>query len=121
MEDESVADVFNGVIASSDLFDTFSHYNVDYFLYGLGLCVHSDYRGRGVATEMIKARSPFLKALGLEVTSTAFSAIGSQLAAKNAGYDEVFSITYDDLQEKIPFVDFSSSETKCFKMLAMKI
>lgn len=121
MDDKSVADIFNGVGAASDLFDTFSHYNVEHFLSGLGLCVHADYRGRGIATEMIKARTPFLKALGLQVTSTAFTAIGSQLAAKNAGYDEVFSIAYDDLQKTIPYFDFSRSKVKCFKMLATKI
>lgn len=40
------------------------------------------YRGRGIATEMLKARRPFLEALGLKVTSTAFTGIGTQKAAK---------------------------------------
>lgn len=70
---------------------------------------------------MLKARAPILKAFGLTVTSTAFTTIGSQIAARKAGYDEVFAISFAELQEKIPNVDFSLSTTKMFKTLAMRI
>lgn len=70
---------------------------------------------------MLKARVPVLKALGLTVTSNAFTAIGSQIAARKAGYEEIFAISYEDLQEKIPYFDFSLSKTKLYKTLAMKI
>jgi RimJ/RimL family protein N-acetyltransferase len=74
-------------------FNVFQQYNVDEYLIAYGLCVDSTYRGRGVATEMLKARRPLLKALGLKVTTTAFTGIGSQKAAEKAGYEENFVIT----------------------------
>lgn len=73
-------------------FNTFEHYNVDEYLIAYGLCVDTEYRGRGIATEMLKARAPLLKAFNLKVTTTAFTGIGSQVAAKKAGYEENFSI-----------------------------
>lgn len=54
--------------------------------------VNRNFRGLGIATEMLKARIPLLKAIGLSVTSTVFSVIGSQKAAKNAGFIEDFVI-----------------------------
>jgi GNAT superfamily N-acetyltransferase len=74
--------------------NVFERYNVEYYLHGFGLCVNREYRGRNIATEMLKARVPFLKALGMEATATIFSGIGAQIAAKKAGYDEVFSMRF---------------------------
>jgi hypothetical protein len=62
-----------------------------------------------------------LKALGLTVTSTAFTAIGSQVAARKAGYEEILSVSYEDLQKEIRYIDFSHSKTKFYKTLALKI
>lgn len=74
-------------------FDVFQHYNVNAYLIAYGLCVDTAYRARGIATEMLKARGPLLKALGLKVTTTAFTGIGSQKAALKAGYEENFVMT----------------------------
>lgn len=74
-------------------FDVFQHYNVNDYLIAYGLCVDTAYRARGIATEMLKARGPLLKALGLKVTTTAFTGIGSQKAALKAGYEENFIMT----------------------------
>jgi GNAT superfamily N-acetyltransferase len=73
-------------------FDPCEEYNVDFYLNGFGLCTKSEYRGRNIAKELLLARAPFLKALGLTVTATFFSGIGSQKAAVKAGYTEVFSM-----------------------------
>lgn len=74
-------------------FNVFRHYNVNEYLIAYGLCVNTMYCGRGIATEMLKARGPLLKALGLKVTTTAFTGIGSQKAAVKAGYEENFVIS----------------------------
>jgi GNAT superfamily N-acetyltransferase len=105
-----------------DTLDVFKMYNIKEYLSGYGLCVDRHYRGRNIATEMLKARAPFLKALGLKVTCTMFSGIGAQLAAKNAGYDEVFSIRCDELQKLFPYFDFTKTpETEFIKIFALKI
>lgn len=80
-----------------------------------------EYRGRGIATEILKARVPMLKALGLKVTSTAFTGIGSQKAAKKAGYKEVFVLDYAEIEKKFERFDFSKSVTKQFKTMALEI
>lgn len=74
-------------------FNVFRRYNVENYLIAYGLCVDTDYRGRGIATEMLKARAPLLKVLGLKITTTAFTGIGSQKAAEKAGYEDNFVIT----------------------------
>lgn len=74
-------------------FSPFKHYNVDKYLVAYGLCVDTNYRARGIATEMLKARVPLLKSLGLKITTTAFTGIGSQKAAEKAGYEENYAIT----------------------------
>ena len=57
----------------SDQANLYEKYGVERYLAGYGLAVNRDYRGRGIATEMLKARVPLLKALGLTLTSTAFT------------------------------------------------
>ncbi|CRK88579.1 CLUMA_CG002402, isoform A [Clunio marinus] len=117
-KDEDFIDIMEPMIFYSKMFDVFSNYKVDEYLTAYGLCVNPEYRGRGIATEILKARIPYMKALGLRVTSTAFTGIGSQTAAKKAGFKETFSITYADIEKKFPKFDFSKCESKYFKYMA---
>lgn len=116
-----MSDVLEVIEFSTKEYNIFEKYNVDQYLTAFGLCVNPDYRGRGIATEMLKARAPILKALGLTVTSTAFTGIGSQTAAKKAGYREVYVISYEEIEKKFPRFDFSKSVTKYFKTLALQV
>jgi GNAT superfamily N-acetyltransferase len=54
-------------------FNIAEHFGINQYLYGVGLLVKPQYRGQGIATEMLKARFPFLNVLGLNVTSAFFS------------------------------------------------
>jgi GNAT superfamily N-acetyltransferase len=76
----------------SHQFDPFQFYQVDVFLSAVGLTVHPDFRRRGIAVEILKARLPLCKAFGIKVTSTMFTAIGSQISATKAGFIENYSI-----------------------------
>jgi hypothetical protein len=69
-------------------FNAYTHYKVDRFLKGYGLAVSEKHRCRGIATELLKARIPLLKALSLTLTTTAFTSDGSAMAAEKAGYTE---------------------------------
>lgn len=73
-------------------FDLFKHYKVDEYLGGFGITVQSDYRGRGLAAELLKARADVARVLGLKLTSAIFTGNESQIAAKKAGYEENYSI-----------------------------
>lgn len=87
----------------------------------MGLCVNTAYRRRGIATEMLKARAPFLKNLGFKVTSTEFTGIGSQKAAALAGYKVIHVRSYEEIGKDFPAFDFSESATKEFKVMAFEI
>lgn len=67
--------------------------DTDFVLAGKGLCVDRNYRRRGIATKMLEARVPFMKHLDLTTTVTLFTAKGSQISAKKAGYDEFYEVT----------------------------
>ncbi|XP_070509804.1 uncharacterized protein [Chironomus tepperi] len=104
-----------------DSFNVYEHYGVDRVMFAAGLCVDKTYRGRGIATEILKARAHILKAIGVEVTSSIFSTVGAQKAAKAAGYDENFSISYEDMDEKLPSLNFSHVYGYTCKVLSLKV
>lgn len=70
----------------TDTVNLFERYGVDKYLTAYGLSVNSRYRGRGIATEILKARRPICRAFGLRLTSTNFTAIGSQIPAAKVGF-----------------------------------
>lgn len=86
-------DVFGVMEFAQQQFNVYEHFDVSEYLIAYGLCVDSQYRGRGIATEMLKSRAPLLKALGLKVSTCSFTGIGSQKAAVKADYEENFSIS----------------------------
>lgn len=102
-------------------FDPCDHFNVDYYLHGIALCVHKDYRGRNIATELLKSRDSLLRRLNLTVTSTIFTTIGSQKAAEIAGYEEKSSTSYAELSAKFTALDFSHVDASFCKTLTRKI
>lgn len=53
-------------------------YKVDKHVGAFGLSVDPKYRGRGIATEILKARAPMCKALGIGLTSNVFTGEASQ-------------------------------------------
>uniref|UniRef100_A0A182LT41 N-acetyltransferase domain-containing protein n=1 Tax=Anopheles culicifacies TaxID=139723 RepID=A0A182LT41_9DIPT len=70
----------------TDTVNLFERYGVDKYLTAYGLSVNNRYRGRGIATEILKARRPICQAFGLRLTSTNFTAIGSQIPAAKIGF-----------------------------------
>lgn len=53
-------------------------YGVDKHVGAFGLSVDPKYRGRGIATEILKARAPMCKAVGIGLTSNIFTGEASQ-------------------------------------------
>lgn len=101
--------------------DVMNFYNVDRVLWAAGLCVDSKLRGRGIATEILKARAPLMKKIGVELTTSLFSTVGAQKAASAASYDENYSIAYEDLQKVFPKMDFSNVLGTTSKILSLKV
>lgn len=80
-----------------------------------------NYRHRGIAVEMLKARVEILKALNVNVTSTIFTVIGSQKAAVKANYEEILSVKWTEIAEMFPNFDFSKSDCENCKIFDLKI
>lgn len=105
-QSQNLSDVFGVMAHAQRQFNVFQHYNVSEYLIAYGLCVDTMYRQRGIATEMLKARGPLMSALGLQVTTTAFTGIGSQKAAAKAGYVENFVIKWGERKFYVFFASF---------------
>ena len=75
------------------LFDVYQHYNVDRYVSSLGLSVNTKYRGRGIATQLLLARIPLCKAIGVKLTTTTFTGVASQKCAAKIGFVEDLRIT----------------------------
>uniref|UniRef100_A0A1L8DAF7 N-acetyltransferase domain-containing protein n=1 Tax=Nyssomyia neivai TaxID=330878 RepID=A0A1L8DAF7_9DIPT len=97
--------------------NVYNSYNVDEYLHGLGLLTLPKYRGCGIATELLKARFPLMKALGLTVTGTVFSGPGSQGAARKAGFREDVVLTYESLARDEPLIEFPNIKWPVVKFM----
>lgn len=73
--------------------DVFEKFKVDAYLTAYGLSVSRKYRGRGIATEILRARIPFCQAFGIKISSTVFSSLPAQKSAAKVGFKKIFSIT----------------------------
>lgn len=100
-------------------FNIMKHYNVNEYMSGLGLIVLPKYRGKGIAMHMLKARQPLCKAIGISLTSTSFTEIGSQIPATRAGYVTDVEITYDELTKK--GFHFPNVKSKFIKQMSLII
>ena len=102
-------------------YDVYDVFKVEQYLTAYGLSVSSKYRGRGIATEILKARVPFCKAFSIPLTATLFTARISQKAAVKAGFTDGISVAYDDLAKIDPRFYFPNIESKELKLMCLKI
>lgn len=89
----------------------------DKYLTDYGLVIGRDYRQRGLAGEFLKARIALTKLIGVEVTSSLFTATASQKAAEKAGYTTVVQYAFSELATEFPAFDFSKAEAKYAKIM----
>ncbi|XP_058456513.1 uncharacterized protein LOC131433912 [Malaya genurostris] len=102
-------------------FNPLEHYGVDHRVTAYGLVVNKRYRGRGIATEILKARVPMCKAFGIKLCAHNFSAPGSQGATRKAGYRTDYEITYDKLAEMGPKYTLRGIPSKSIKVMSLWI
>ncbi|XP_055528398.1 uncharacterized protein LOC129720748 [Wyeomyia smithii] len=121
LDSKNQSKALNVIHYCSKQFDYTEHYGVKLRLVAYGLAVNKRYRGRGIATEILKARVPMCKALGIQLAAHPFSAIGSQKAATNAGYRTDYEITYDDLAKMGPDYTMPNIQSKSFKLMSFAI
>lgn len=97
--------LFTFFLTTMENINIFEKFNIKQYLNGYGLVVKKEFRFRGIASEMLKARVPFMKKLGLKVTATVFTAVGSQKAALLGDKKSL----YFSLEKKLLNFNFFSS------------
>ncbi|XP_060809045.1 uncharacterized protein LOC106131004 [Amyelois transitella] len=120
-DDEVWAQLFGAVDLVTKSVDVFSKYGVDKYLTAYGLVVDPKWRGCKIGKEILEARIPLCKALGIKVTATVFTAAASQAVAKKAGFEDLFEISYEDLAKKGFVFPGVEKETKSSKLMALVI
>ncbi|EAT34935.1 AAEL012863-PA [Aedes aegypti] len=94
---QTVCDSYIGLLKQANIFEK---YGIENYLSAWGLSVSPKYRGRGVGTELLRARIPMCRAMGLTVTVTLFSNPGSQIPAAKVGFYDEIVVTYKELEEQ---------------------
>ncbi|XP_039280210.1 uncharacterized protein LOC111061942 [Nilaparvata lugens] len=64
------------------------------YMSAYGLSVAPQYNGDGVGYQLLMARTPLCRALGVALTVTAFTGPASQYLAKKAGFETIASLDY---------------------------
>nr|CAD7439389.1 unnamed protein product [Timema bartmani] len=103
-----------------NLVDVFKKYNVNEYMTALGLSVGREFRGQGLGLELLKTRSDICRAVGLKLTVTLFTGVASQVQAERAGFELLAEVNYEDYKVDGEVV-YSNTNTKSFKLMAMRI
>lgn len=111
--------VHDFALTRHNLFDQYTF--VDKILIAYGLSVSRKYRQRGIATEILRARIPLCKMLDIPLTSTVFTAIGSQKPAEKIGFQVDYEISYDDLKKQFQEFTFDDLGTNSVKLMTLVI
>ena len=93
VKSKDLSDMFMVMKYAEEKFNVFNYYGVEKYVTDFGLSVQQNFRKKGIATEMLKVRITLMQLLDINLTSTVFTGLGAQIAAKKIGFEENFSIT----------------------------
>ncbi|XP_053602447.1 uncharacterized protein LOC128670647 [Plodia interpunctella] len=98
------------------IYDT---YGVEKYLMGAGLSVTPEYRGLGIAVELLKARMKLAKELDFPAIGGIFTSASSQRAAEKAAMDCLYQVTYKKFGKQCG-VNFDTN-TEYLKIFGVKV
>ncbi|KAK9731427.1 hypothetical protein QE152_g13631 [Popillia japonica] len=104
--DEKGLHVFHTLKFVKDQVDPFKKFNITEYLDGMGLYVLPKYRGEGLGIELLRAREPMCRALGLKATLTLFTSKISQILAERVGFKDLYVAEYADLEKNPGLMKF---------------
>uniref|UniRef100_A0A2M4AYK9 N-acetyltransferase domain-containing protein n=1 Tax=Anopheles triannulatus TaxID=58253 RepID=A0A2M4AYK9_9DIPT len=99
----------------------YERYGVDKYLTAYGLSVNTRFRGLGIATEILKARVPICRAFGVKLTSTNFTAIGSQIPAAKVGFKTDLEVPCNEFVKVNPKYTLDGIKSKSLKQMSLVI
>ncbi|XP_018320459.1 uncharacterized protein LOC108733683 [Agrilus planipennis] len=108
----------NHVTNAKDPFETLK---IDEYLTAMGLLVLPEFRGQNLGLQILKAREPLCKTLGLKATVTSFTSIISQKLAAKCGFKVLCEMTHKEIESQNPKISFPGIEnhTKSLKNMYM--
>lgn len=106
---------------ASYIVNVYEHYGVNKYMTALGLCVDPAFRGQGLGLEILKARFDLGRAVGMEVTMTAFTGPASQILAHRVGMDVLAEVMYEDFKDEDGKPVYPNIKSKSCKMMACRI
>lgn len=86
-----------------------------------GLYVDKNFRNRGIAIEMLRARHKVGKAVEIQVSSNVFSSLGAQKAAVAVGFEESFSIKYSEIPKLTSDGYYPNIKDEYMKIMSKKL
>ncbi|KAH9640727.1 hypothetical protein HF086_007298 [Spodoptera exigua] len=84
----------------SEIYDDLKEFNLDPYLLDRGIVVCPEYRGLGIAQELLKVRRLISKEFGIPINGAWMTSYGTQKAAERDGWETVCEIQYEDLEKK---------------------
>ncbi|CAH0701104.1 unnamed protein product [Spodoptera exigua] len=84
----------------TQIFDEEKVFNLDPCFSDRGLVVCPDYRGLGIAQELLKVRRLICKEYGIPVNGAWMTSYGTQKAAERDGWETACELQYEDLDKK---------------------
>ncbi|XP_046990893.1 uncharacterized protein LOC124595990 isoform X2 [Schistocerca americana] len=121
LKNEKLADLLKTVKEVEALVqpDVFERFGVPECLSAVGLVVAREHRGQGLGEQLLRARWPLGRALGLRATATMFTGAASQLLARRAGFQALAEAVYAD-QPHPAFHTITSSRSMIFMAAALE-
>lgn len=122
-DNEPVPEAFNTILEVLEyinhLRDVSKELGTTKYLGAMGLIVIPEYRGYNLGLHLLEARRVLCKKHGLKATITHFTSPASQRLAEKAGFKDLVSITYDDLEKKRPSLRFPNinNYSKCIRYM----
>ncbi|CAH0407800.1 unnamed protein product [Chilo suppressalis] len=97
--------------------EIYDKYGVNKYLMGTGLSVKPEYRGLGIAVELLNTRVELSKTLGFIATGGIFTSAPSQRVAEKAGMECLYQVTYKKFAKQCNIV--FDTETEHLKIFAI--
>nr|ATY51973.1 CRAL-TRIO domain-containing protein [Heliconius melpomene] len=97
----------------------YDKYDVSKYLMGAGLSVSTEYRGLGVAVELLKCRKLLAKEEGLNVTGGIFTSASAQRSAEKADMESIYEVPYKEFGDQCN-INFNTN-TENLKIFAARV
>ncbi|XP_061721009.1 uncharacterized protein LOC133527833 [Cydia pomonella] len=118
IEKGKFADLLKTLTYLDRKYDAFKDLGVDKFLYGLGLLVTRENRGRKLGAKLLAVRLPMCQRFGLTATSTLFTGNASQKLAAQCGFRTDLEVTLGELAEN--GLPYPKGDERSIKIMSKK-